>query len=131
MSAPGQGVDLTTTNTTLLQAVQAINNLGQEILGQLTALNTNLLTVFPVTFLTGSKTFDPPSIATGASATTTLTITGAVLGAYVLPAFSLSLAGLTLTAYVSAADTVTFVFGNLTAGAVDLASGTLSAKVLS
>jgi hypothetical protein len=81
--------------------------------------------------LKASKTFDPPSIAAAGTTTTTVTATGAVLGDTFIPSFSLSLAGLQLTAYVSAADTVTCVFQNPTAGAVDLASGTLAVtKVL-
>lgn len=80
--------------------------------------------------LTGSATFDPPSIAAGGTTTTTLTVTGAVVGDYVHPSFSLTLAGLTLTAYVSANNTVTCVFHNPTAGAIDLLSGTLKCVIL-
>lgn len=76
----------------------------------------------------GSATYNPPSIAAAASATTTITVTGAALGDQYVASFSLSLAGLVLTAYVSAADTVTAVFFNPTAGAIDLASGTLRVK---
>jgi hypothetical protein len=73
-----------------------------------------------------SKTFDPPSVASGASTTTTVTYTGAAVGDQFVAAFSNSLSGLVLTAYVSAANTVTTVFFNPTGGAVDLASGTLT-----
>lgn len=83
------------------------------------------------TQLKGSKVFDTPSIATGASTTTTVTVTGAVLGQYAKASFSLSVAGLTVTAYVSATNTVTVVFANFTGSAVDLASGTLSVVVTS
>jgi len=79
---------------------------------------------------TGSATYDPPSIAAGGQATTTVTITGVVLGDTVTASFSNSLGGLTLSAYVSSANTVTCVFFNPTAGAIDLASGTLRAKVV-
>lgn len=75
-------------------------------------------------------TYNPPSIAAGASTTTTIAAPGAVLGDHVLPSFSLSLAGLVLTGYVSAADTVTAVLMNPTGAAVDLASGTLRVKLL-
>lgn len=78
----------------------------------------------------GSVTYDPPSIAAGGQATTTVTITGVVLGDTVTASFSNSLGGLTLSAYVSSANTVTCVFFNPTAGAIDLASGTLRAKVV-
>lgn len=81
--------------------------------------------------LRGSKTFDAPSIASGASTTTTVTVTGAALGQHATATMSISVAGLTVSAYVSAADTVTVVFANLTGAPVDLASGTLSVKVTS
>lgn len=81
--------------------------------------------------LRGSKTFDAPSIASGASTTTTVTVTGAVLGQFATAAMSISVAGLVVSAYVSAANTVTVVFANLTGSPVDLVSGTLSVVVTS
>jgi hypothetical protein len=77
--------------------------------------------------LTSTATYDPPSIAAGASASTTVTVTGALLGQQAAAAFSLSLGGLYMTASVTAADTVTVTLVNPTAGTIDLASGTLSA----
>jgi hypothetical protein len=79
--------------------------------------------------LNGSKTYDPPSLATGAQTTTTVTVTGAVLNDYARPSFSLDLQGITASAYVSGVDTVTVVFLNMTGGTLDLASGTLKARV--
>lgn len=77
-----------------------------------------------------SATWDPASIASGAQATTTITATGAALGDTVeRSGFSLDQGGLLRHAYVSAANTVTFGFGNLTGGAVDLASGTARVAV--
>ena len=75
----------------------------------------------------GSKTWDPPSLASGAQQTTTVTVTGAALGDAAEASFDKDLAGTTLRAYVSAANTVTVVHRNDTGGAVDLASGTLRA----
>lgn len=178
---PPGGTDLTTTNTTLLQLVQALNNLttviadgnaagevvGPEIVTQLTAIvtqlvaavtalgelgtinttllagnvdlaaintalgtiNTTLAAVFPARILTGSATFNPPSIANGASTTTTVTVTGSVLGNRALASFSLDTTGVALVAQVTSANTVTVIFLNLTGGSVDLASGTLAATV--
>lgn len=80
--------------------------------------------------LTGSATYDPPSLADGAGATTTVTVTGAALGDYATASFSLDLQGITLTAYVSAANTVTVRFQNESGGVIDLASGTLRARVV-
>jgi len=76
--------------------------------------------------LKGSKTFDPPSIAASGTTTTTVTVAGAAMGDAFVPSFSVDLNGLVVTAYVSAADTVTVVFFNPTAGAIDKASGTLT-----
>jgi hypothetical protein len=72
--------------------------------------------------------WDPASIADGASATQAVTVTGASLGDYAEASFSLDLQGLTLTAYVNAADSVTAVLNNATGGAVDLGSGTLRVR---
>jgi hypothetical protein len=80
--------------------------------------------------LTGSATYDPASLADGAGATTTVTVTGAALGDFALASFSLDLQGILLTAYVSAADTVSVRFQNETTGTIDLGSGTLRARVL-
>lgn len=79
--------------------------------------------------LNGSETFDPASIAAGATLTNDITVTGAALGGFTLVAPGVSLAGLVMTSYVSAADTVTVVLYNPTGGAVDLASSTWKAKV--
>jgi hypothetical protein len=81
------------------------------------------------TRLTGSATYDPPSLADGAGATTTVTVTGAILGDYAVASFSRDLQGINVTAYVSAADTVSVRFQNETGGTIDLASGTLRAFV--
>ena len=115
----------------LNKANSAVSLAGAEIFSVGNNYQSNGTTWDVYTQLRGSKTSDAPSIASGASTSTTVTVTGAVLGQYAIPAFSLSLSGLTVTAYVSAADTVTVVFSNLTGAAVDLASGTLTVRVTS
>lgn len=78
-----------------------------------------------------TATVDPASLATGAATTpATITVTGAALGDFVKASFSLSLDGVSLHAYVSAADTVAYFFRN-DAGAnpADLGSGTLKIRV--
>lgn len=77
-----------------------------------------------------TTTWDPSSVSAGSSTSTTVTVSGASLGDYALASFSLSLSGLTMTCYVSAANTVTVVLANLTGSAVNLSSGTLSVLVL-
>jgi hypothetical protein len=79
--------------------------------------------------LTGSVVWDPASIAKNDIAETSITVTGAVLGDFVLVSSSIDLSGLTLSAHVGAADTVHVVLHNGTVGAVDLGSGTYYAKV--
>jgi hypothetical protein len=62
-----------------------------------------------------------------------MTLTGAVLGDIVQMSFSLNLQGVLLVGYVSAADTVTYYFenpANNAAGTIDLASGTVKARVV-
>lgn len=79
---------------------------------------------------TGSATYDAPSIAAGATTTTTVTVTGAAMGDFVdRISLGVSAAGLILSGYVSAANTVTVQLYNPTAGAVDLASTTLAVEV--
>lgn len=80
--------------------------------------------------LRGSATYDPPSLADGAGASTTVTVTGAVLGDLAMASFSLSTQGILVTANVTAADTVTVRFQNETTGVIDLLSGTLRAAVI-
>lgn len=80
--------------------------------------------------LSGSATYDPPSLIDAAGTSTTVTVTGAALGDFALASFSLDLQGITVTAYVSATDTVTVRFQNESGGTLDLASGTLRVRVL-
>jgi len=80
--------------------------------------------------LTGSKTYDPASMLTLTQVSTTVTVTGAAVGDYVLLSHSVTLAGVSLTGYVSATDTVTAVYFNGSSGTVDVASGTLQARVI-
>lgn len=84
----------------------------------------------PGSRLSRSIALDPPNIANGALWSATTTVTGAAMGDVAQAAFSLSLQGLTLTAWVSAANTVTFQFANATGAAIDLAAGTLLATVV-
>lgn len=79
--------------------------------------------------LFGSDTWDPGSIAAGAEEVKEITVTGAALGDFVNVSFSLDVEDLTLTAQVTAADTVTVQLSNNTGGAIDLAEGTVYVKV--
>lgn len=104
--------------------------------------NTQLIVQFPTgsaialatqgrsSNLRGSIVYDPASIADGTGVTTTVSVTGAALGDFVLVSFSLDLQGIILTGYVSAADTVSVRFQNETGAAISLESGTITAVVI-
>lgn len=107
----------------------AHNQKSVETLLESLRLDIALLRTF-LTFLTGSATYDAASLNDGAGATTTVTVTGAALGDFVLVSHGVDVAGITVTGYVSAADTVSVRFQNESGGTVDLASSTLRALVL-
>lgn len=80
--------------------------------------------------LQASETFDAASIADGDEVVEEITVTGAALGDFVLVSHSLDVADLAITAAVTAANTVTYQLLNNTGGAIDLASGTVTVRVL-
>lgn len=80
-------------------------------------------------FLEGSNTWDPPSVADGDVVTRLVTVTGAALGDFAVGSFSLDTGDLDISAKVVAADTVKVTFTNNTGAPVDLASGTVRARV--
>jgi len=92
-----------------------------------TALNALAENVFAA--VSGSATYDPGNLVDGAGVTTTVAVTGAALGDHAIASFSLDTQGVTLHAWVSAADVVSVRFQNETGGAINLASGTLRARV--
>ena len=77
-----------------------------------------------------TATWDPGSVAVGSQVSTTVTVSGASLGDFVLASFSLDIQELVLSASISATNTVEVVLANNTASAVDLSSGTLAVLVL-
>lgn len=79
--------------------------------------------------LRAQATYDAASLVDGAGATTTVDCKGAALGQFVDVAHSVNLAGITVTGWVSAADTVSVRFQNESGGTLDLASGTLEVRV--
>jgi len=85
--------------------------------------------VFVEESYTASATYNPPSLASGAQSITTIAVSGAALGDYVSASFSVALQGVSVNAWVSAANTVSISFTNLTAGVVDLGSGTITVEI--
>jgi Pectate lyase superfamily protein len=74
--------------------------------------------------------YTPGAITAASGVTTTVAVSGAVVGDYVAVSFSNDLQGVTLTGYVSAANVVTARFQNGTGATVTLAAGTLRARII-
>jgi hypothetical protein len=121
----GEGVDQTL-NTTDSWAVEMVAG-GDFYFGKV--LNGTTLVNQSGRVLSGSATFNPSNLVDGAGETTTVTVTGAALGDYAEVSFSLDVEGITVTAWVSAADTVSVRLQNESGGTLDLGSGTLRARV--
>ena len=80
--------------------------------------------------LSGTVTWDPPNLAIGDLTSKQVTVTGAAMGDTVAVGLStLNVAGLILSGAVTAPDTVTVSMINHSAGAQNLAEGTLRADV--
>lgn len=109
-------------NSTTLMSTSGIGSC--ELFGNYSASGTTALP------LTGSATYDPASLAAGATQQTTVTVTGAVVGDFVMVSFSQANTDIQWSGEVTANNTVTVTQGNRGAGAVDLASGTLKVRVL-
>ena len=92
----------------------------EEYFNQLPALNA---------YLQGSETKDWGSIADDTELEEDVTVTGAALGDFAVASMGVDTVAAQLTASVTAADTVTVVISNVSGGAIDLASQTLSVKV--
>lgn len=84
-------------------------------------------TMFP-SIVRGTDTWDPASVANGAATGVALTVTGATTTSTCFAALStLGTNHVAITGHPSAADTVRVVITNNSGGAVDAASGTVSA----
>jgi len=76
-----------------------------------------------------AKTYDPASLTTLTQTSTTITCPGVSLGDFVVVSNGISSALVTITAYVSAANTVTILVFNGSAGTIDLGSATYRVRV--
>jgi hypothetical protein len=114
------------TTENISQLIPSFRGLGKSDKGALRALVQALRT----SFLRGSATYDAASLIDAAGATGTVTVTGAALGDLVIGvSFGVDLQGITCTAYVSAANTVSFRLQNESGGTIDLASTTVRVLV--
>lgn len=84
---------------------------------------------FGFTFIDGSAASVPVTLADGASASRTITVAGAAVGDFVSIASSVTTQGVTVIAWISAADTVSVTLLNQTGGSISLASMDLYARV--
>lgn len=75
-----------------------------------------------------SFVYDPPSIAAGATSSVSVAFQGALPGDFAAAAHSTVTAGIIINA-TATTNSVTVSFTNVTAGAIDLASGTLRVRV--
>lgn len=97
----------------------------------LATLNSSGIVPAVQKMLTATATLDFASIAAGAVGTLTATVTGAATGDFVIVAPPGNLnAGLVVSGFVSAANTVTIRIINGTAGAIDPASSTWGIAVI-
>tara|TARA_R100000008_G_scaffold51530_1_gene31014 strand:+ start:38 stop:640 length:603 start_codon:yes stop_codon:yes gene_type:complete len=92
----------------------------EEYFNQLPALNS---------YLQGSETKDWGSLSDDTELEEDVTVTGAAVGDFAVASMGVDTVAAQLTASVTAANTVTVVISNVSGGAIDLASATLSVKV--
>lgn len=91
----------------------------------------NIKNVFGPNALFSASTLDVGSLVDGAGSTPTgITVTGAALGDFVFVSHGVDLAGITVSGYVQAADTVEVRFQNESGGTIDLASTTVRLVVV-
>lgn len=112
-------------SASLLNIDVGVNTFYPTKTGQTRILSTT--TTFTGRTLQGSKTYDPPSLANGATTNTGVTVPGAAMGERATASFSVSLQGIQMWAQVTATNTVTVYLLNNTGGTLDIASGTLKA----
>jgi len=109
-------------------AIQNSVNAQNLIATDITKLTTAFGVAFPAPF-SGSGSWTPGGIANGASATNTISVSGAVLGDYVQINIGTSQQGCLLNGYVSTSNIVTAVLANNTGSVVTFTATTLKARV--
>lgn len=79
---------------------------------------------------TASVTVNPPSLTPNTGFNTTVSVSNAQFGDFVLVSFSLDTQDLIVIGHVSNIGSVTVRFQNSTAGTIDIASGILSVRII-
>ena len=87
-------------------------------------------TALNILYAEASGSYDPANMAPGGVVSTTLNVSGAAMGDFVLASFDVDVGEISVKANVSSADTVTIYFENESAVFVDLGSGTLKVRVI-
>ncbi|KQN09827.1 hypothetical protein ASE85_02515 [Sphingobium sp. Leaf26] len=127
------GDDQAVATQTRVDAIVDVGNLiehSNRVTGTLTTRTRTTIGAWRApSVLTASAAYNPPNLVDGDGATTTVAVVGAAVGDVVQMTFSLDLQGIILAGWCSAAGTISARFQNETGGAIDLASGTLTARV--
>src|ERR1700740_1996016 len=89
----------------------------------------NFMAIFDGVFI-AKLAVDPANLTDGTGETRTATVTGAAVGDFVLFAPAIDIAGITITGYVSAANTVSFRIQNESGGTLDIATSNWNILVL-
>ena len=117
-------------NNDIVTALQNNGKILSQIQQALAAITTAIAVAFPPP-KNSSASWVPGTVTTGAQATKTVTVSGAALGDYASASLGEDLQGAIMTAYVSAANTVTVVLFNNTGGTLTFAATTVSVRTYS
>ena len=104
---------------------------GDNADGWIDGADGNAAATYSVAVLTDSVTWDPASLIDAAGETKAITVTGAALGDYVVVGAGVDVSDMNVSATVTAANTVEIRLQNESAGTLDLASSTWTARVYS
>lgn len=103
---------------------------GGSVTSQALTLVAPTFEPFGATYLSGTATYDPPSLAGGATQQTAVTVTGAAVGDFVLAVAHAQVnAGIEWSGQVTSANTVTVTQRNVSGAPIDLVSGVLAVRV--
>jgi hypothetical protein len=112
----GIGIDGVNTNVNITG-----NNLRNNVLGEFDPVTLSTQPYYGWNQTT-RYTWNPASVANGASTSVSVTVGEALLGDIATASCSTNLQGLTLTAYVESTNSVKLVLANLTGSAIDIGS---------